>query len=399
MSAHPMSDKKTTFLPLVLCLVAFLLYFVSNPLTGEFYDYTFRVAGAFLEGRLALLEKPPSWLNEIITYENRYYASFPLGSVVSMLPAAALKKLGLIQVFPGVFLAALTAALSCFLFYRLSALHDHPLSRRLFLAAFPIFGTWMWANLAFAGAWHIALGLAVLGQLGALYWTLIRFHPFAAGCSFALAFGNRTEILLVAPIVMYLIYRREKENPWPSLGWFVAVPIALGLLTLLYNYARFSSFTDFGYAKIPGVLSEPWYAHGIFSMHAIPGNAYAMLIEPWRSIDHSPYWVPTGFGGSILLSCPFLIFLFRRGARDAALKWLAWSAIGVLVFSLWCHGNPGGWQISYRYAMDLLPWMFLILLENSPDRISKLEISLLTLSITINAWSTYLFLRSDAMRY
>jgi hypothetical protein len=395
-----MPDKKSIYLS--LGLITFVVYFFSNPLTGEFYDYTYRIAGALLEGRLGLLEKPPSWLNEIITYEDRYYASFPLGSVLSMLPLAVLQKLGLLQAFPGVILAAATAALCAILFYKISDREEIPLGRRLFLTAFPIFGTWMWANLAFAGAWHIALGLSVAGQLGAIYWTLVRFRPFAAGFCFALAFGNRTEILLIAPIVMYLIYRaavREAKNPWQAVGWFIFMPIALGTLTLLYNYARFSSITDFGYARIPGVLEEPWYAHGIFSVHAIPGNVYAMLIEPWRAVDHKPYWVPTGFGGSILLNSPFLIYLFRPGARDRTLKGLAWCAIAVLTLSLWCHGNPGGWQISYRYAMDLLPWMFVILLENSPKKISKLEILLLALSIAINAYSTYLFLRSDFMRY
>jgi len=173
---------------------------------------------------------------------------------------------------------------------------------------------------------------------------------------------------------------------------FVAIPIALGVLTLVYNYARFSSIFDFGYARIPGVLDEPWYQHGIFSIRAIPLNAESMLIETWRRVDHFPYIVPTGFGGSIFLSCPFLIYLFRIGARDATLKTLAWVSIAVLTFVLWLHGNPGGWQISYRYAMELLPWMFLILLESSPKRVSLTEVALLIASIVINAYTMWLFL-------
>jgi hypothetical protein len=108
--------------------------------------------------------------------------------------------------------------------------------------------------------------------------------------------------------------------------------------------------------------------------------------------------VPTGFGGSIFLSSPYLIFLFRRGAKDATLKWLAWGAIALLTFVLWCHGNPGGWQFSYRYAMVLLPWMFLVLLENSPRRVPWYEILLLVLSMVINAYGTFLFLRTDYIR-
>ena len=395
-----MIDEKNRYLPLVLVISTFLVYNFSNPLPGIYYDYTLRIAGALVEGRLGLNETPPSWLNEMVPLNGTYYSVFPLGSVLSMLPLTILRRIGVLENFPGTLIAALTAAIACLLFFKLSTRYADPIPRRLLLTLLPIFGTWMWANLAFAGSWQIALGLAVVGQLGALYFILIRFHPLAAGSCFALAFGNRTEIILLTPIFLYLIYRRnsnEGSDRWRAIDRFVVVPALLGVCTLAYNYARFSSVFDFGYARIPGVLDEPWYRHGIFSIHAIPGNAYSMLIEPWRKVSHFPYLVPTGFGGSILLNSPFLLFLFRIGARDATLKILSWCAIAILTFVLWCHGNPGGWQISYRYAMVLLPWMFLILLESSRKKISPWEVILLVLSILINAYSSYLFLRPSLM--
>lgn len=394
--AEPRTSK---LIPSVLFIATFAAYYFSNSHSGSFYDYTFRIAGALLHGELGLADRPPDWLNEMIPLDGKYYSAFPLGSVLTMLPLAALKHLRVIESFPGTFVAALLAGAASLLFYLLSAKYCDNIKRRLTLTLLPIFGTWMWANLAFAGAWHIALGFAVVGQLGALYFILIKYRPMLAGLCFALAFGNRTEILLLAPLFIYLIYKhapaqdaKDGVSWWQMIDRFVALPIALGLLTLGYNYLRFSSVFDFGYARIPGVLDEPWYAHGIFSLHAIPLNAYAMLTETWQRVDGFPYLTPTGFGGSIFLSCPFLIYLFRIGARDATLKTLAWAAIAILTFVLWCHGNPGGWQISYRYAMVLLPWMFLILLESSPKRVSPIEVALLLASIAINAYSTWLFL-------
>lgn len=410
----------------------FLVYYFSNPLTGEFYDYTLRIASALLQGRLGETEAPPTWLSEMIPHNGQYYSAFPLGSVLTMLPLAVLKKRGLVQGFPGVTLAALSASISAYFLYLLSAKYQDAWPRRLVLILFPLLGTWMWANLAFAGAWHVALGIAVAAQLGALYFTLIRFNSLAAGVCFALAFGNRTEILLLAPLFYYLLYRNcqtpetqprsneehEEHEEKPHNSSFLAscasflrgksfavaattfslFPFLLGVATLAYNYARFGSPLDFGYARIPGVLQEPWYAHGIFSLHAIPLNFQEMLLTPWKRIPTYPYLVPTGFGGSILLSSPYLLFLFRRGAKDATLKWLAWAAIAVLTFVLWCHGNPGGWQFSYRYAMVLLPWMFVVLLENSPKRVSWLETVLFVASVAISGWGTYLFLRTEYMR-
>lgn len=398
------TNSRSKYVAAPLIILVFFAYYFANPESGWFYDYTMRIAGALLHGRLGLQQQPPNWLNEMIPHNGMFYSAFPLGGVLTMLPVAVLKQIGWINNFPGTFLAALLAAMATVLFFLLSARYQDNLLRRLLLTLFPVLGTWMWANLAFAGAWHIALGVAVVAQLAALYFILIRFNPFLAGTCFAVAFGNRTEILLLAPIFLYLIYRRttaenESGNPWRYLDRFVAIPIALGVATLVYNYARFNSPFDFGYARIPGVLEEPWYRHGIFSLYSIGGNAQAMLFESWNRISRFPYFVPTGFGGSIFISSPFLIYLFRFGARDATLKWLSWSAIVVLTFVLWIHGNPGGWQFSYRYAMELLPWMFLILLENSPPKIRWHEIVLFVVSVAINALGTWLFLRSELMRY
>jgi hypothetical protein len=399
----PISNGKSKYLGAVLVILVFFAYYFANPQSGSFYDYTFRIADALLHGKLGLEESPPQWLNEMIPLNGKYYSAFPLGSVLTILPLAIFKLLRPGQSFPGVLLAALLASTTTLFFFLLSGRYHDNLYRRLILTLLPVLGTWMWANLAFAGAWHIALGFAVLGQLAALYFILVKFNPFLAGLSFAVAFGNRTELLLLAPIFFYLIYRSCSSGQVSGLNFhkavdrFVAIPIALGVATLLYNYARFNSFFDFGYARIPGVLEEPWYQHGIFSIYAIPGNAYAMLIEPWEHIPKFPYLVPAGFGGSILISCPFLVFLFRLGAKDATLKLLAWAAIGILTLVLWLHGNPGGWQISYRYAMELLPWIFLILLENSPKKVTPLELILFLASVAINAYSTWVFLYTNYM--
>lgn len=183
-----------------------------------------------------------------------------------------------------------------------------------------------------------------------------------------------------------------------TIAKFCAVPFVLGVLTLAYNYVRFDSFTDFGYARIPGVLNEPWYRYGIFSIWYIPLNFKEMLITPGRRLATFPYYVPGGFGGAIWWSSPFVLFLFRFGARDKVLKYSAWTAIIILTFLLWIHGNPGGWQFSYRYAMTLLPWMFVILLENSPKKILWYEWLAYITSFILNLYATILFFWTDYIK-
>jgi hypothetical protein len=428
-------------------LAAVAFYFSTNPTLRDL-DYTFEIASAFLRGDLGLREKPPEWLNEMIPYGDRYYSAFPLGAVLSVMPVALLQKASLIHDFPARILAALIAGACVYFFFQLakafgpdySSLKPNPLTRRILLALFPVFGTWTWCNLGMGGAWQIALGLALLGQTAGLYFTLVRPSPFIAGAFFTLAFGNRTELLITAPFFLYFFWRRPVsvgEAPHlpepgnrgdcpatsgssasgsdapamaavprknferalrvngPMVFDFLTLPITLALLTGAYNLARFHSMTDFGYFHIPEVRDEPWYAHGLFSLHAIPWNVNKMLFEGFGDDPDFPFITFPPFGCSIFLTTPLLFLLFREGGRYRTISWIA---VGIITFVLWCHGNPGGWQFSYRYAMLLLPWMFLLITGNGPPKVTVTEISLFAVSIAINATATWLFLWTDQIQ-
>jgi hypothetical protein len=389
---------------IVLAIIAAIVFFKTTKATMHDFDYTGRIASALLHGHLGLDRHPGSWLNELVPFEGKYYSVFPLGAVLSVLPVALLQQAGWIHGFPAQVLTALIAGLCVFFFFGLSSVETKSLVRRIVLALFPIFGTWTWCNLGFGGSWQLALGFALLGEVGALYFTLVQRCPFVAGAFFALAFGNRTELILILPIFLYLWFTNPDGNEaigvtnvWqrlrktaPALMSFMVVPLALGILTAEYNFARFHSIFDFGYTRIPRVLQEPWYQHGLFSLHAIPGNVYHMLFKGiGDTVPKFPYILPYGFGCSIFIASPFLFLIFREGGKY---KIVAWIAIALLTAALWCHGNPGGWQFSYRYATPLLPWMFLLLVGNGPAKASANEISLFVVSVAINALATYEFL-------
>ena len=383
-----------------LSLAAAMISFLSNPKPQNYYDYTFRVAGRLLSGAISLSEPPPPWLNEFVPIRGGYYSVFPLGAVISMIPAAFLKAIGLIRDMPGAWIAAILAGTAAWLLLAIAEKYNAPRIRASLMTAGVLFGTWMWTNLTFAGAWQLALGFAVVGELGAIYFTIFDRRPLLAGALFALAFGNRTEILLTAPIFFYFLNRPKSEKkkdakvetkPLATLAKFAAIPFVLGVATLVYNFVRFGSLSDFGYARIPGVLQEPWYRHGIFSTQYMPDQAWQMLLKLWDVVPNFPYLLPDPFSSSILLSSPFLVLILRIGAKDGAVKLASWLALIVLTFVLWMHGNAGGYQFGYRYAMVLLPWAFIILLESAPKRISILEWSLYIFSIAANIYATWLF--------
>ena len=386
-----------------VALLAGTAFYFSTKAVHQNFDYTYRVALALLRGHVGLTGAPPSWLSEIVPVSGKYYSVFPLGAVLVNIPVALLRKIGLIHNWPAHELAAVLAASCVFFFYRLSHVAEISRARRVLLSLFPMFATWSWCNLGFAGAWQIALGFALLGQAASLYYTLVRRNPLLAGAWFAVALGNRTELFLTLPFYIYFWLSRPADNEgaasqtsekWSrphllQIGKFLVIPAGLLLCTAIYNYSRFGSVIDFGYGRIPGLLKEPWYQHGLFSLHAIRWNAYEMLFRGVLDLPNFPYLQPGAFGCSIFIASPFLFFLFREGGRHRA---ICWSAIGLLTFFLWCHGNAGGWQFSYRYAMILLPWMFLLVIENGPPVLTATETTLFIVSVLINGLAVYEFL-------
>jgi len=412
-SCCKLSEKSATFF---LVFASGIVYYFSNPGPQYYYDYTFRVAENILRGSIAFTDRQPPWLNEFVPFESFYYSVFPLGSVVTMIPFAFLKLVGVIDDMPAAFIAALSASLIGLFLFLISLRYDSTTQRRVLMTLSILFGTWMWTNLTMAGAWHLALGFAMIGELGAIYFTVFNRKPLLAGLFFALAFGNRTEVLLTASIFLCLLIRgdfqlRDTEaglepgtvvtgfgSTLRTLIAFCAAPFILGLATLIYNYIRFHSLTDFGYARIPGVLDEPWYTHGIFSLYYIPQQIWEMLLRPWEWKAAFPYLVPDGFSGSILWSSPFLLFTLRFGSRDKILKYASWAAVFVMSVLLWSHGNSGGWQFGYRYAMVLLPWLFVILLETAPKKITPLEWAAYIFSFIANAYATWLFHWTDYVK-
>ena len=443
------ADPAITVPPVIpISLVVGVIYFFSNSRPPSPFDYTYRVAENLIRGSVGFVEKPPGWLNEFVLANGQYYSVFSLGSVISMVPFALLKVAGWINEFPAPWIVAILAAALTFFLLKIASKYSISFARQVLYTMAILFGTFMWVNLTFGGAWQLALGFAMVGEAGAIYFTVYDRRPFLAGLFFALAFGNRTENLLTAPVLMYLLFRDEfKENatleidvptdPLPleaepeettetesdaetktetksktrgfiashfpqfnvrTLVAFCAVPFLLGVTTLYYNYIRFDSISDFGHARIPGVLQEPWYKHGIFSIYYIPRQIWEMLIKGWEWRDSVPYLRPNGFGNTILVSSPFLLLALRDGARNYAVKYGAWISIALLTVLLWMHGNSGGWQFGYRYAMVLLPWVFVLLLETARRKIATVEWVAYTISFLFGVYTIWLYHWSEYMK-
>src|SRR6266403_998574 len=96
-----MTRRRDLWAASALALVTLLFFYFSIKATQRHFDYTSRVASALLQGDLGLRQPAPSWLNEMVPANGRYYSVFPLGAVLSMMPVAVLQKTRLIHDFLG----------------------------------------------------------------------------------------------------------------------------------------------------------------------------------------------------------------------------------------------------------------------------------------------------------
>src|SRR5437762_4572075 len=155
-----------------LALVALLLFYFSIKATQQHFDYTSRIASALLQGDLGLRQPAPSWLNEMVPANGRYYSVFPLGAVLSMMPVAILQKTKLIHDFPGRALAALIAAFCCWFLFRFRFSEPNRCPNEFYLRRFRFLGRGPGAILASAapGKFRLASPSSAILPLCISFW-------------------------------------------------------------------------------------------------------------------------------------------------------------------------------------------------------------------------------------
>jgi hypothetical protein len=88
-------------------------------------------------------------------------------------------------------------------------------------------------------------------------------------------------------------------------------------------------------------------------------------------------------GTSILLTMPILWWIFDARGRIAVVAFL--TAVLVMVPAL-LHGNPGFSQVGYRFILDALPILWLMLGLAFRDGISRPAWVALGAGVVVNAW-------------
>jgi hypothetical protein len=151
----------------------------------------------------------------------------------------------------------------------------------------------------------------------------------------------------------------------------LVTPIAVSVVILfIYNYLRFGNIIEQGYKfQILGEAAMASRNYGIFSFLHIPGNLYYFLFASFEPVFKDnisqvlrfPYFSYNEWGISVFITSTYLIKLFFVNYRDKINRNLLIASI-VIALPIFMYNGIGFRQFGYRYSLDFLPYLFLLIM-------------------------------------
>ena len=392
----------------VLCLLIGTLVFFLYRSTGLWMGrwntpskaYWDLLAEAFLNGKLYLSNPPTT--HDLTMFNGRWFVPNPPLPAILLMPFV--KWYGTEGVNMTVVSAVIGALNSVLVFLVLKRAADHQmtkcgLSANLWITAVFALGTnHIW--LATIGQmWFVSQLVTILFVSLACLSAIEGWSGWFSGLFLGLGILARPNVF---PIAIFLagIYLWQQADfpqiPWKRLiiwGFSAAVPVVVSVgILLYYNYIRFEDWFDFGYVTINGAdwILEAVQKYGMFNFHFFWNNLDVMIFRrPRLDFSGERFFFQPGISGfSIFIMTPPFIYLSRRMKKD---WWMigAWLSVFLTVGLLLCYHNTGAEQVGYRYIMDTILPILLIIGVGVGKKPSLLFRILAVFGVIINSLSIY----------
>ena len=361
-------------------------------------DQFILLASSFLQGKLYFVHVP-SYLHDLTYYNGHWFVAYPPFPIMLITPLVAIWGVHAFNINTfSLALEALAAVTMYLILNQLIELSWIKLSRSgaIWLTALFVFGTVFWWLSVLGTAGFFSQVVTVLFCGLAFLAALKKYSPWVSGICLMAALMSRPNVFVLWPalvaIVIQLNLKEEKVNWKYVFRWGIqsAIPVILGAgLLLCYNYLRFGNFFDFGYATINGAgwIVQNVREYGIFNLHFVPFNLRSMFLNLPYLEARCGYFLDRGDGMSIIMSTPAIIYMLRK----FKVSWWAggcWCSIILSIALLAAYSNNGANQYGYRYLMDFIVPVIMIIAYNAGEKISGFLKTLIMASIMINYYGT-----------
>jgi hypothetical protein len=324
------------------------------------------------------------------------YVSFPPVPAILMMPDALVRGRHANDVVPTVLLAALCLPLCFATLRRLAAAGASPRTPRddLWLSVCLCFGTVFFFAAVQGRVWFTAHVVGV--ALALLYaWASIEArNPLIAGLALGLAALTRAPLAFMFPLFAFEAWRVARGDRRLLLATalrFAAPVVVLAALGAAYNLARFGEIGEFGHTYLAVRQQKQMEALGLFSLDYLARNlAVALTLLPRLSLA-APYVSISGHGLALWLTSPLIVSVGwprQRGSLHRPL-WLTVAAVAIPGL---LYQNSGWVQFGYRFALDYLPFLVLLLAVGGRP-LTRLARALIVVAIAVNLFGAITFAR------
>ena len=366
------------------CVAAlvFVIYIITSR-GSTVYNHYVLLADAFLHGRLFLVDAPP-WL-ELARIGDQAFVINPPAPTLFVLPWVAIWGVSTNQVI----ISMLVGAAAMGFFWVAATQLGWSLTFRAAMTVLLAFGTNLWWAATDGSVWTLAHASAVFFLMAALVDTTGKNRPWLIALLVGLAGLSRLPCFLVFPFFAYTIAQgaTDRRSLILRLGIFGLVLAGVGVLYLAFNYGQYGTFMS-GYYH-GEYLTGSWYSKGLFDISYIPRHLNAILFAVPILTDKFPFFKPSFMGLGLFFTTPALLYIFR--ARLKGLSLAAIAAILATAIPIVTCGATGFAQFGYRYSLDVLPFLAILVASGMRYRLNRLKIAVILLSCAVNLWGTLSF--------
>lgn len=368
---------------LILAVGLFIIYIFSSPGNTP-YNYFTRLSESFIQGKYWLSENPP-WLSELIPVEaEKYYVVYPPLPALIAVPFVYLFGAG----FPQQILAHILGALTIIVIYKTSLFISKTVSVSIWISLLAGVGSIIWFLSSVGSSWYLGQVSACLFLSLSLYESLNKKRPFLLGVFIGAAYLARINTIISLPFLYFIMQGKFKISVkdifYISLGI-----LPFFLFNFYYNFIRYGVIWDKSYFLLPQILNEEnawWFAKGVMHPSYILNNIKTAFWSFPIIKNHFPFITPSWAGLSIWITTPAFIYAIFAPLKSFTVK-NAWMAIAVMFLFVAMHGGTGFAQFGYRFAVDFYPFIFFLIAKGlSEKKLKWHHITLLVISIIINAW-------------
>ena len=317
------------------------------------------------------------------------YVSFPPLPAVLMIPQVMLRGKRASDVTFSIVFAAAVLPLFFSVLRRLPS--GRSVADDLWLTATFAFGS-VWFFSAVQGTvWYTAHVVGVFFLLGYVHGAIDARHPILAGLCLALATLARPPCAFAFPLFFFEAWRVSDGNrrAFARRALLIAAPVVtIALAAAAYNVVRFGAPREFGHSYLDVVQQQQVEVHGLFSYHYFARNlAVAFTLLP--ELPGSPWVRISGHGLAMWFTTPVLVLLLWPKQRPPIHRAL-WVSVAIVAIPTFFYQNSGWVQFGYRFALDYLPLLILLLAVGGRKLTIPVKV-VIVLGIVINLFGVVTF--------